>query len=192
MPENRDEVPCHAQQEHGRTRLCRLPRRRIIKGMIQIATFADGSVLSTFGKRDYELFADRVVVCGGRWGEKFETTILLDELRREPERLLRHSQMFRFGVLLSASTLLLLLVTSIIFGNFAGKFTAWYAAGSLLVILGVLGCITSFRRIHMTRFLNKSGVPSLAVIAQHKAKRQEQEAFVLAIQKQLAERRGVE
>jgi hypothetical protein len=160
------------------------------KNMIPIATFTDGSALSTFGKREYKLFPDCVAVCGGRWGEKFDTTILLDEIRPEPERLWVHSQMFRFGVGLSASTLLLLLVTSIVFGNYDGKFTIWYVAGALLVTLGGLGCIASFRRIHMTRFLSdKAGVPLLAVIAEHKSKRQEQEAFVLAIQKQLAERR---
>ena len=54
------------------------------------------------------------------------------------------------------------------------------------MVLGILGCIAGFRSIHTVRFVNKQGMPILAVIAQHRSKRQAQEAFVAAIQKQLA------
>lgn len=155
--------------------------------MTPLAEFADGSSISTFGKREYRLLPDRVVVCGGRLGEKFEASVSLRDIRPEPERLWVHSQMLRFGAVLAAVTSLLLLMTSLIFGNYQHKFTVWYLGGALLVALGLAGCLAGFRRICVIRFLNnQSGVPLLVVIAR-RAKRKDQEAFSAAIQSQIAE-----
>ena len=156
--------------------------------MTPLAEFADGSPVSTFGKRKYRLLPDRVVVSGGRLGEKFETSISLGDIRAEPERLWIHSQIFRFGAVLAAVTLLLLMVTSVIFGNYKHNFTIWYLAGAFLVALGVVGCLAAFRSVHVIRFLSdKSGMPLLDVIAHRRSKRREQEVFVVAIQNQIVE-----
>jgi hypothetical protein len=153
-----------------------------------IASFTEGTPLSTFGAREYKLFQDRIVVCGGRFGQRFETTIRLEDIRAQPGTLFVHGQMFVIGSFLVASMLLFLLAIFLIFGNYDGKFTICYSVGALLAATGIGCCVMSFRKIYMIRFNNNSGVPALDVIAHSKARRQEQYKFGAMIEEQLAKR----
>jgi len=156
--------------------------------MEPVATYSDGGALSTFGRNVYRLYPDKISVTGNRVGQTFDATIPLSDFRSDPVHLWGHGQSFRYGSVLSAVTSLLLFVSTIIFRPYQVEFAVWYYGGAALIAVGILGCVLAFRKIQIVRFVGETtGIARLDVFAHSRANRKLQEAFVSAIQRQIAE-----
>jgi hypothetical protein len=155
------------------------------KGDAPIASYVDVMTLSILGKREYTLFPGCVSYRCNIWGQKCETTIPLEGIKLEPEYHWVHGFLFRICVVVIAVELVLVVAASLIFVNFQQNILFWYLSAAIIMALGIVGCIKSFRGIRTIRFLSKAGVPLLGVVAWRKSKRNEQDAFVHAIQNQI-------
>jgi hypothetical protein len=118
------------------------------------------------GRRQFDLLADRVIVHSRSARVDSEITIMLADLRPEPNRLLVRPKEFALGLLILIASIPLAFIGFVVRESAAirnEKYLMWFAfAGAILFVSLVILSKTS-RKIPFTQFVSHNGHPLLDV-----------------------------
>lgn len=114
------------------------------------------------GKRTFQLFTDRVLICGSEtFSTTYEQTVRLESLRSEFDRTWYRSPSFMHGLKLAGGSLVAVSVLHSGFGMSVGSYFGGLAAVG--VVTGLLLAFATRRRVEFAVFKTQAGVGALSV-----------------------------
>jgi hypothetical protein len=146
----------------------RLPRvdRREMRGENMGDSLARYDEVRPNGRRSFELFADRMIVRSRSARLDSEITIMLADLRPEPNRLLVRPKEFGLGLLMLVGSLVTAIVGGVVRGSAPvpdEKHLIWFACAGALAFVAMVIFSKTARKVEFIQFVSHNGHPLLDV-----------------------------
>jgi hypothetical protein len=132
------------------------------------------------GRRQFELFKDRVIVQSRSARVDSEITVILADLRPEPNRLLVRPKEFGMGLLMLLVSVALALIGVVASGPAPGRIgngLPWFACAGGFFVVALVIFSKTLRKIAFIQFVSHTGHPLLDV-ARAGPQRDEFDSFV--------------
>jgi hypothetical protein len=132
------------------------------------------------GRRQFELFKDRVIVTSRSARLDSEITVILADLRPQPNRLLVRPKEFGLGLLMLLGSMVLAIVGTVARGAAPGpndEGLIWFACAGAFFLVSLAILSKTLRKIEFMQFVSHHGHPLLDV-ARAGPQRAEYDSFV--------------
>jgi hypothetical protein len=138
-------------------------------------------------KRDFALYADRVIVKGENMRLMFETPVMLADLRPTSQKIWKRHWIFRLGLLIIFASIvpLILFVVVRLVNPRDSAAVVFLAIGSGLAIVGGTICLSARRRIEWTQYVNQYGTQILLDVARTGPEKDRYDEFIEALDLQI-------